>query len=250
MSLTLHCFIPNRNEQMSVLSGALWDKERVHSEICKMGQFVLLRYIILSFLCPLFFPASSHGNGFVSTPSNNYEIYLHTHAWAWICNVIKQKMMECINGNYLCNPYKYILIKVIENTVCDIAFLFSCVNIKNVFPFRIYAFPGDVVHSTIPIQFPQRLIFGTWWQQLIEFASTLPTSIMESCLRFISLAFLTHENVFRKRCLDCPLRFWIIHEWTHDFRNPKVGHSTRFKWHLWTMYLISAVNLAWPMCSG
>ena len=31
--------IQNRNEHISVLNGALWDMEEVHSGICELGQY-------------------------------------------------------------------------------------------------------------------------------------------------------------------------------------------------------------------
>ena len=33
-----HCFIQNRNVHISVLNGALWDMEQMHSGICELGQ--------------------------------------------------------------------------------------------------------------------------------------------------------------------------------------------------------------------
>ena len=34
------CSIQNRNVHISVLSGALWDMEHVHSAICEIGLFI------------------------------------------------------------------------------------------------------------------------------------------------------------------------------------------------------------------
>ena len=34
-----HCSIQNRNVHISVLNGALWDTEQVHSVICELGHF-------------------------------------------------------------------------------------------------------------------------------------------------------------------------------------------------------------------
>ena len=34
-----YCSIQNKNVHISVLNGALWDMEQVHSGICELGQF-------------------------------------------------------------------------------------------------------------------------------------------------------------------------------------------------------------------
>ena len=34
------CSIQNRNVHISVLNGALWDVEQVHSEICEIGPLI------------------------------------------------------------------------------------------------------------------------------------------------------------------------------------------------------------------
>ena len=42
-------FIENRNVHISVLNGALWDMEQVHSRICELGQLP----VPMQMYCPL-----------------------------------------------------------------------------------------------------------------------------------------------------------------------------------------------------
>ena len=53
------CSIENRNVHISVLNGALWDMEQVHSGICELGQLAeatigtpmqLFHYFLMGFL--------------------------------------------------------------------------------------------------------------------------------------------------------------------------------------------------------
>ena len=41
------CSIHNRNVHISVLNGALWDMEQVHSRICELGQLTQCKWTIL-----------------------------------------------------------------------------------------------------------------------------------------------------------------------------------------------------------
>ena len=56
------CSIQNRNVHISVLNGASWDMEEVHSGVCELGQFNTLRsdrtflhQWIVSFILPIMF---------------------------------------------------------------------------------------------------------------------------------------------------------------------------------------------------
>ena len=71
------CPIQNRNVHISVLNGALWDMEQVHSGICEIGQLML---------------CCRQMTGASLLPRNGHHAFLHTNQCSNYYVILKRKL--------------------------------------------------------------------------------------------------------------------------------------------------------------